>query len=202
MRSLSSLRADSRIAALLRAMESRTAVQADAPEARRAAVAILIRAGSSGEPELFFIKRAEFEGDPWSGHVAFPGGREEPVDTSLAATAVRETFEETEIDLNECAELIGALDDLFPRATQLPRLVVRPFVFLVSSEPEPVHSAEVAGSFWVPLSILQDRSVWRDTTVWAGDVEISRFAFHHEGYVIWGMTERILSGLLALIETA
>ena len=47
--------------------------------------------------------------------------------------------------------------------------------------------------------ILLDRSVWRDARVKAGDAEISRFAFHHEGYVVWGMTEKILSGLLGFL---
>jgi hypothetical protein len=69
--------------------------------------------------------------------------------------------------------------------------------------PDPVLSLEVADSFWVPLSVLLDRSVWRDTTVSAGGIEMSRFAFHHQGYVVWGMTERILSGLVELFtETA
>ena len=96
----------------------------------------------------------------------------------------------------EGAELIGVLDDLHPRNIRLPAVVVRPFVFLVDSVSEPILSDEVAGAFWVPLSVLLDRSVWRDTTIRAGNAEFSRFAFHHEGYVVWGMTERILSGLL------
>ena len=197
---MADLRSDERIARLELALRSRTALRVDDPEARRAAVAILIREGTSGEPELFFIQRAEYDGDPWSGHVAFPGGREEPEDQSLADTSVRETFEETNIDLRSCAELIGKLDDLHPRQVRLPAVVVSPFVFLVSNTPDPVLSDEVANCFWVPLSILEDRSVWRDTTVRAGNTEISRFAFHHEGYVVWGMTERILSGLLELIS--
>ncbi len=196
---MTDLRRDERIARLERAIHSRTALDIEDPAARRAAVAILIRAGASGEPELFFIQRAEYEGDPWSGHVAFPGGREETQDVSLADTAMRETFEETHIDLRSCAELIGKLDDLHPRTIRLPAVVVSPYVFLVSNPPDPVLSDEVANSFWVPLSILEDRSVWHDATVRAGNMEISRFAFHHEGYVVWGMTERILSGLLELL---
>lgn len=192
------LRSDARIARLQRELSERTPVDISDPNARRAAVAILIRTGDGGEPELFFIQRAEYEGDPWSGHVAFPGGREEPGDASLTETAMRETFEETHIDLHDC-ELLGKLDDLHPRTIRLPAVVVSPFVFIVNSAPDPVLSDEVANSFWVPLSVLQDRSVWRDTTVRAGNVEISRFAFHHEGYVVWGMTERILSGLLDLL---
>ena len=112
---------------------------------------------------------------------------------------MRETLEETGIDLRGVSELIGVLDDLHPRTVRLPAVVVRPFVFFVGDVGDPVLSSEVAGAFWVPLSVLLDRSVWRDTTVRAGNTEISRFAFHHEGYVVWGMTERILSSLLDLL---
>jgi len=148
---------------------------------------------------MFFIQRAEYEGDPWSGHIAFPGGRAESGDQTLMHTAMRETLEETGIDLCGCSEMIGVLDDLHPRTIRLPAIVVRPFVFLVNNPGDPVLSSEVANAFWVPLSVLLDRSVWRDTTVRAGNAEFSRFAFHHKGYVVWGLTERILSGLLTLV---
>jgi len=198
--SLDRLRADARIARLEVSLKSRNPLEVDDAQARRAAVAILLRLGVSGEPEMFFIQRAEYEGDPWSGHIAFPGGRAEEGDESLIDTAMRETLEETGIELRGVSELIGVLDDLHPRTIRLPAVVVRPFVFLVGEVGEPVLSPEVAGAFWVPLSVLLDRSVWRDTTVRAGNSEISRFAFHHEGYVVWGMTERILSGLLGLLS--
>jgi 8-oxo-dGTP pyrophosphatase MutT (NUDIX family) len=196
---LERLREDLRISRLEAELRSRSPTEVEDAIARRAAVAILIRNGEGDQPEMFFIQRAEYEGDPWSGHIAFPGGREEPEDESLFETALRETFEETGIDLRDRSELLGVLDDLRPRTVRLPAVVVRPFVFLVSDVAEPVLSSEVAGAFWVPLSILLDRSVWRDARVKAGDAEISRFAFHHEGYVVWGMTEKILSGLLGLL---
>ena len=194
------LRRDPRIAQLVSAFEVQSAVEVDDPQAKQAAVAILIRIGESDEPEVFFIKRAVYEGDPWSGQIAFPGGRREPSDASLLETAIRETCEETGIDARASAELLGALDDLRPVWASLPTIVVRPFVFLIPEPPEPVLSTEVAEAFWVPLTVLLDRSVWRDTTVQAGGMEISRFAFHHKGYVIWGLTERILSGLLGLLD--
>jgi 8-oxo-dGTP pyrophosphatase MutT (NUDIX family) len=170
------------------------------PVARRAAVAIVIRLGENDEPEVLFIQRAIYEGDPWSGHIAFPGGREEEGDETLADTAIREVFEEMAIDLGLNAELVAALDDLHPRTIRLPAVVVRPFVFLAEALPDPVLSSEVADCFWVPLSVLMDRSVWKDATIVAGGVEFSRIAFHHRGYIVWGMTERILSGMLSLIE--
>jgi 8-oxo-dGTP pyrophosphatase MutT (NUDIX family) len=191
---------DPRIEQLAAALAARVPVESTEPVAKRAAVAILIRSSRDYEPEIFFIRRAEFEGDPWSGHVAFPGGREELVDETLLETAVRETFEETGIDLRGSASLIGALNDLKPVSVRLPEVMVRPYVFLGQDIPEPVLSSEVAGAFWVPLAALLDSSVWKDTLVRAGEIEISRRAFHHQGNIVWGMTERILSDLLGLLE--
>lgn len=199
MTALAKLRGDPRIARLESALASRQPREEDDPAARRASVAIIIRAGAT-DPEFFFIQRATYEGDPWSGQIAFPGGREEALDATREETAVRETFEETGIDLRAQGMLLGVLDDLHPRTVRLPAVVVRPFVFLLPEPPAPVLSPEVADSFWVPLPVLLDRSVWRDTTVVAGGMEMSRFAFHHEGFVIWGMTERILSEVLELLD--
>ena len=69
------------------------------PLMRLAAILLALRARADGEPELLMIKRAEAEGDPWSGHIACPGGRMEPGDNDLAVTAVRETMEETGVDV-------------------------------------------------------------------------------------------------------
>ncbi|HEX2722856.1 MAG TPA: CoA pyrophosphatase, partial [Gemmatimonadaceae bacterium] len=181
MTGLERLRRDPWILRLESALRSHKPFEVTDPRPRRAAVALLIRLGDSAEPELFFIQRAVYEGDPWSGHIAFPGGRAEPGDRSLLDTAIRETREETAIDLRTTAHLIGTLDDLSPRTIQLPSIVVRPFVFLMPDAREPVLSAEVETCFWVPLSVLLDRSVWRDTRVRAGGLEMSRFAFHHRG---------------------
>ena len=62
---------------------------------RRAAVALILRDPGDGTLEFLMIKRADYEGDPWSGHVALPGGRHEQGDPTLEATAIRETWEET-----------------------------------------------------------------------------------------------------------
>ncbi|HVF40655.1 MAG TPA: CoA pyrophosphatase [Gemmatimonadaceae bacterium] len=200
MTSLARLRAHPRIEKLVDAFRSRSCIEVEDPIARRAGVAILIRLGEGDEPEILFIQRSIYEGDPWSGQIAFPGGREEPDDQSLLDTAIRETAEETQIDVRVHGEIVGQLDDLRPQTIRLPAVLVRPFVALMESTPEPVLSHEVSAAFWVPLSILLDRSVWRDTTVHAGGIEMSRFAFHHHGYVIWGLTERVLSGLLSMMR--
>jgi 8-oxo-dGTP pyrophosphatase MutT (NUDIX family) len=182
-------------------LESHKALRAETADGvRRAAVALIFRAGESGSPELLFIRRAEYPGDPWSGQVAFPGGREETGDANLADTAIRETREETGIDLDHDGTVIGMLDDLRPTTTRLPAIIVRPYVVLLKQVRELLLSDEVAMAFWVPLEALRQGESWRDTTVLARGVQMNRRAFHHQGQVIWGMTERILAQLLALLD--
>lgn len=188
------------IVRLRSALESHSAVRADNKEGiRRAAVALIIRAGENGAPELLFIKRAEYPADPWSGQVAFPGGREEAADPTLADTAIRETREETGIDLVSDGTVIGTLDDLRPNTVRLPAVIVRPYVVLLNKFEPLLLSDEVALAFWIPLEAFKDAPAWRDTDVLARGVQMNRRAFHHQGQVIWGMTERILAQLLALL---
>ena len=166
---------------------------------RRAAVALIFRAGRDGSPELLFIKRAEYPGDPWSGQIAFPGGREESGDASLQQTAIRETREETGIDLGREGMLIGVLDDLRPRTVRLPAVVVRPYVAVLDRSEALELSAEVALAFWIPFGDLADKESWQQDTVFARGVQINARVFRHEDHVIWGMTERILAQLLELL---
>lgn len=199
--SLEGLLAHPDIVKLGSALESHSGVRADDDEGvRRAAVALIIRAGDNGAPELLFIKRSDYPADPWSGQVAFPGGREETADPTLADTAIRETREETGIDLIRDGTVIGTLDDLRPNTVRLPAVIVRPYVVLLNRFEPLVLSDEVALAFWVPLEAFKDAPAWRDTDVHARGVQMNRRAFHHQGQVIWGMTERILAQLLALLD--
>jgi 8-oxo-dGTP pyrophosphatase MutT (NUDIX family) len=170
---------------------------------RRAAVALIFRGGGAdergGSPELLFIKRADYPGDPWSGQVAFPGGREEPGDLSLADTAARETREETGIDLMRDGTFIGTLDDLRPRINRLPDVIVRPYVVLLDRYEPLVLSSEVALAFWIPLAALKTADSWRETPILARGVQINTRAFHHDGHIVWGLTERILGQLLEIL---
>jgi 8-oxo-dGTP pyrophosphatase MutT (NUDIX family) len=198
--SLDRLRRHPHVARLAETIASHQPTEADEPGIRRAAVALLLRLGPPlDEPELFFIQRAHYDTDPWSGQVAFPGGREEPDDASLLETVARETFEETAIDIQRDGAVLGRLDDLRPRTVRLPDLVVRPYVVLMGEHSDPILSDEVAASFWVPLATLRDDRGWRDTVVTAGGLEFTRRAFHHGQFVVWGMTERIVSSFLTLM---
>jgi 8-oxo-dGTP pyrophosphatase MutT (NUDIX family) len=170
------------------------------PPIRKASIALVLRMGELQEPELLMIKRAEAEGDPWSGHVACPGGRMEPGDHDLAQTAMRETWEETGIDLSRVGRLLGTLDDISPRTPVLPPIVIRPFVAAVPSRVEIIQSPEVAAAFWVPLTALRARAAWGSGTVVVRGVERQVEMFTHGHYTVWGLTERVLRQLLERME--
>ncbi len=184
------------IAAVRRALAGYTPQTVEAPEALPAAVALILieRQGL----EALFIKRAARVGDPWSGQVALPGGRYEPDDRDLLTTAIRETGEETGVDLSR-AERLGALDDLYPRTPTLPPVRVRPFVFTIPTAPPLAISDEVERAFWVPLARLAEPTVRRDVKlIVRGEPRIFP-AYDLGEEVIWGMTERILTPFLTLL---
>jgi 8-oxo-dGTP pyrophosphatase MutT (NUDIX family) len=195
--------ADPTIQRIRSALDSHQPIRAeDEAGVRKAAVALIFRLGVDGGLELLLIKRAEYPGDPWSGQVAFPGGREEAGDASLAETAMRETREETGIDLARQGMLLGVLDDLRPRTTRLPAIVVRPFVAILDRSETLDLSPEVALAFWVPFGSLARTDSWRDDTVFARGIQINARIFQHEDHIVWGMTERILTQLLTLLGSS
>ena len=186
------------LAAVRRALRDHHPQVADAPDARPAAVALVLLEGPQGL-ELILIKRAERGDDPWSGQIALPGGRYEVGDRDLEATAVRETSEETGVDLSG-AERLGALDDLYPRTSLLPPVVVRPFVFALTRRAALVPSDEVQRAFWLPLGRLSDPGVRREVTVTVRGGAHTLPAYLVDDDLIWGMTERILTPFVDLVS--
>jgi 8-oxo-dGTP pyrophosphatase MutT (NUDIX family) len=172
-----------------------------AAEARPAAVALILVEDTSGVAALF-IRRAERSDDPWSGQVALPGGRRDPGDGDLLATAIRETREEVDVDL-ERAERLGTLDDLYPRTPTLPPVIVRPFVFALLRRPLVTPGAEVERAFWLPLGELSRPGVRRDITLTVRGVGHTLPAYQvGTGLVLWGMTERIVTPFLELVSAS
>ena len=189
------------LARLERAVASHAPTLADAADdVRRAAVAAILRGDNAGSADLLFIKRAVFEGDPWSGQVALPGGRHEPADASLAHTAMRETHEEIGADLGAVARLVGALDELHPRTAVLPPIVVRPHLFVAEQPLILSLSEEVADVVWVPLATLLDPATRQVSEVAPRGYRMRVPSYVVGEHVIWGMTERILDGLLGLVR--
>lgn len=169
---------------------------------RRAAVAMVLRE-VEGAPHVLFIERARHAGDPWSGHMAFPGGRVDPGDPGPQAAAFRETHEEVGLDLSG-ARLLGQLDDLHGhRGAGVPRLVISAFVYhLEGAEPPPLSiNYEVEDAFWFPLRALGDPDrhvgypVMRDPSVTYPGILVGE----PERHVVWGLTYRFLEVFLDIV---
>ena len=167
-----------------------------------AAVSVVLREGK--ELELLLIKRAEADGDPWSGQMALPGGRRDPSDTSLLQTAMRETAEETSVFLGEGGVHLGRLEPAAPATTRLPPITIFPYVFGVPVGTEArVSSREVDEVLWVPLPELQKPGATGTIKIRYGDNGSREFpCMRFEGRVIWGLTFRILTGLFEILHTA
>jgi len=164
-----------------------------------AAVAVILHDGDDGL-EALFIHRAVRVGDTWSGQIAFPGGRRDPGDADLRATAIRETMEEVGVDLS-AAERLGVLDDLYPRTPVLPPVVVRPFVFALTARPTIVVGPEVQDAFWVSFRALQAPAARGEVIVdHPGIPRRVLPAYTLGNRTIWGMSERILTPLISLVS--
>ena len=169
---------------------------------RDAAVAAILRVADNGALELLLIERASYEGDPWSGHVAFPGGRREPHDATLLDTALRETREEIGIDLDADGQVLGALERLHPVSPSLPPLSIAPFAALLTRDAPLSLSDEVAEAFWVPLELFRRPEASSDVeVVLSSGARRTVRAFVYGRYTIWGLTERIIRDLLSRLSS-
>lgn len=166
-----------------------------------AAVAVVLRE-RNGEAEVLLIRRADHPGDPWSGHMAFPGGRSDPTDGDLLHTAVRETEEEVGLTLSRDAHLIGRLDDVpaFARGKRV-GLVIGVFVFAIADDPklEP-NLAEVKETIWANLPELARGDANATFTYRYEGQDVALPAYDVEGRIVWGLTHRMLGALFEVLD--
>ncbi len=170
-------------------------------ETRQAAVAMILRESGSGT-EALFILRASHDGDPWSGHMAFPGGHRDPEDAALRDTAERETLEEIGVDLTRTASFLGEIDSVRanPRGRNLD-MVVTPFVYLlkdvdVSFKP----NYEVARILWGSLN-----DMFSGEALTTGEFRVQgerrRFTgYDVDGEIVWGLTYRMLDLFFGMLD--
>lgn len=162
------------------------------------AVALILRQGQDG-PELLFIERASHDNDPWSGDIAFPGGKKERKDSSLQHAAERETLEELGIDLRQ-ARMLGRLSDII--GANLP-VRVACFVYELEDTHPLTLSNEVQDAFWVPLHLLYapDRNRLRTVRFAGRSLEAPSIALPQPGKpLLWGITYRLVMQLAALVS--
>ena len=171
--------------------------------ARWAAVAAILRPAPSGEAEILLMCRAEREGDPWSGHMALPGGRRDARDPTLVHTAMRETLEEVGLDLSARGTYLAHLPPLQAMANGRPAsLLVAPFVFALDF-PHTEHlilNHEVAEAMWAPLGPLARGEANATVEHSHGGAKWRLPGLRVGHRVVWGMTYRMLEILFERIH--
>lgn len=170
------------------------------PLMKRAAVALILQL-QRGELGVLMIRRAEREGDPWSGQMAFPGGRMDPEDRNGLATARRETAEEIGLHLGSAVPCIGRLSELraTPRKFNRRGLVITPYVFHLQRAVNFHPNYEVQEVLWVPLEFLLDEAN-RSEMIWErGSLRLRMPCYDYRGRRIWGLSLRMLDELMDLV---
>jgi len=167
---------------------------------RQAAVAAVLR--ESPDLQVLLIRRAEHPNDPWSGHMAFPGGRVDDGDSGPLGAVVRETREEVALDLDRHAHLVGELSTVPAMAHGRPvPMVIFPFVFAVSGDPKlDPDLSEVQEAIWVPISFLLDRANRGSIEKKIAGVPMKLPAYRLEGRIIWGLTLKMLDELIDVAQ--
>lgn len=166
---------------------------------KRSAVALIMRDTSAGV-EVLMIKRADREGDPWSGHMAFPGGRADDVDDNNLHTARRETWEEIGLDTHIHTECLGRLSDVLSQSHRgRDAMVITPYVFTMEQAPELNPNHEVAEIIWLPLSFIADTSNRQRMSWKVKKISIDLPCYFYKERRIWGLSLMMLDELTASI---
>jgi len=157
-----------------------------------AAVALLLKQGKAGL-NILFVKRVENPADPWSGQVALPGGKRDAGDLNLKQTVIRETLEETNINLLDDCRFLGVLSAL--RSRPRPGLKILPFVVLLEYEPSiRLNEKELEEFVWTPLQeIVRGKGSAKFSF---GEVS----AYTVGRTVVWGLTYRILEDFFGILK--
>jgi 8-oxo-dGTP pyrophosphatase MutT (NUDIX family) len=140
---------------------------------------------NQGQYHVLFAERSD-EVNFHKGQVCFPGGTQEPSDSSLLQTALREIEEEIGLKAKDI-EILGELDDSL---TFTSNYVISPFVALIPHPyPFKIDSREIKELFSVPLSFFMDGANFKQDS------------YEYDGHVIWGATARILRQFIDLLKS-
>jgi 8-oxo-dGTP pyrophosphatase MutT (NUDIX family) len=158
--------------------------------------------GSGDGPALLMMRRAERHGDPWSGHVSFPGGRVDATDASTRAAALRELHEETGIVLTRKLQPMGRLSDLLTREhARLRPMVVSPYVYRSAKALKLRPGVEAAGLWWEPLANLCDPAK-RETITWrVAGLPLPLPAVRVNGATLWGLSLMMVNELIKITQS-
>ena len=156
-----------------------------------AAVVVLLKRKDK-KIHVLFVNRAEKSSDPWSGQTGLPGGKRSPEDKDNMETVIRETLEETSINLRKECQFLGVMEPF--RSTQKTEMRILPFFFIQNKDQIIKLNEELTGFFWVPLEELVNQK----GTIKYNSMEYPCYLIQNR--VIWGLTYRIISKLLFILS--
>jgi 8-oxo-dGTP pyrophosphatase MutT (NUDIX family) len=160
---------------------------------RPAAVLVLVYPDDTGEARLVLTERAD-RGGHHSGEVSFPGGRAEPDDADLVATALREAGEEVGLDVAQAG--VRVLGVLPIQWIPVSNFTVTPVIAVAERRPVLVpQPSEVAAILEPRLAAFLPGGelVWVEREIRGWDLRYA--AYPVDGLGVWGMTARVLGGL-------
>ncbi|PCI28398.1 hypothetical protein COB52_03710 [Candidatus Kaiserbacteria bacterium] len=166
-----------------------------------AAVSIVFQQAANQNLRFLMIRRAINDSDPWSGQMAFPGGKKESSDINLDATVVRETREEVGLDLLKTADCFGRLDEIQGRTSgaKIP-LIIAPYVYWIDETPEFIlDPEEVHSTTWVNFSHCLKTESHRNHKIRFQDNDIDLPCIEHSPVPIWGISYLMLKNLTDLV---
>lgn len=150
---------------------------------------------------VLFIRRAEREGDSWSGHWSFPGGWRHVSDRDPLCTAIRELDEECGVLLTR-EQMEQALPHRLARRKVEPYVLVAPFVFRVEQElPTVLNPREAVEALWVPVASLLDPARHALRPAPGRPMEMLFPGIDLNGVPLWGFTYRLVTDWLGLGTT-
>ncbi len=184
---------------------AQSVIQLPRNEHRDAAVGMLLRVGASGL-EMMFIQRAEQPDDPWSGHIAFPGGMAEPEDADLVATCRREALEEVHLSLEGDtpvnAQYLGDLDELEGRrGNKAVKIIIACSVFMVEDASGARPNYEIGRIDWVPLNYLTAAENQSEINWPFSDDPYPCVNLPYADLQLWGLTYRFVAGFLGKLAS-
>ena len=173
------------------ACREKTCIQDD--RLKRAAVLIPVFK-KEGEYHLLFTRRTE-RVEHHKGQISFPGGRQDPEDRDLLATALREAEEEMGIR-REDVRVLGELDDI----CTVTDFCVAPFVGMIPYPyPFRPNPHEIEEMIEVPLAVLLDPARFRREFRGLAGRMWPVYFYQHGRHTIWGATASIVKQLLDLL---
>ncbi|MEM7207994.1 MAG: CoA pyrophosphatase [Pseudomonadota bacterium] len=176
---------------ILRARATHHSPDQAVDHAQRLAVIALIFWEDEDGLSVCLGRRAINPLDPWSGDMAFPGGRAETIDRNLHDVAARETKEEVGLILPR-ESLLGRMDKMEATGSSTrPLTTVWPLVYLLESAPEPFRlNEEMSDAMWVPTAHLWNPKNWMAFSF--PPTQAQRSGISIGNHFLWGFSLKVL----------